>query len=377
LRSMQKVPVTIFTRIFNEVISTDNINISNEEIDLLISKVKKETKEGLQTIKWKNIDLTVKWIFNNNIVQGGVFLWGMSSELTAPERASIEQASTIIALKIEQRKSISNASQRYKNEFISDMLENVNIKYEALVRRAKEMDWELEHKYKVLLLRFSFKGSFNEDSLQKWKQNEFILESIKNRLVPLFSDILSALDRKNNVVLLLTQDISVKHLIHEFKKITPKEGVLKTFVGAGRLYPLSKLNTSYKEAIASLNIAYKQSENFKITENNFFLNEFSNINMENIIFLENPLDEIKSLISEYLQKVVDYDNKRDSDLIKTLNSYLNNNGKVEATADELIVHKNTIRYRIEIVEKITTLNIRKLNNKLLLKVMVIGLIYGI
>ena len=54
-------------------------------------------------------------------------------------------------------------------------------------------------------------------------------------------------------------------------------------------------------------------------------------------------NEIKNRIN-ILQK---YDKQHDANLIKTLNSFVKNNGDYSATSEDCFQHSNTIRYRIK------------------------------
>src|SRR5699024_2598056 len=90
------------------------------------------------------------------------------------------------------------------------------------------------------------------------------------------------------------------------------------------------------------------------------------------IFSKNPTTEINNLSAEYLQSIIDYDNYRNSQLMLTLKTYLNHNGNLHETAGALIIHKNTVRYRIGLIEDLTTLNLKNLNNQLLLQMMLTG-----
>ena len=49
--------------------------------------------------------------------------------------------------------------------------------------------------------------------------------------------------------------------------------------------------------------------------------------------------------------------QRGSELVRTLSSYLDRGGSYEATAASLIVHRNTLKYRLQRIRQITGLNL--------------------
>src|SRR5699024_5650380 len=121
LHSFQNVPVTIYLRNFNQVISTAEAVTSKDEIESIISTLLMGRDQTLQKLNWRNKELTVRWIFNSNSLEGGIFLWGMKSHLTTWRKVAIEQATAIAALNIERLRAITRTFQQFRNEFLSDL----------------------------------------------------------------------------------------------------------------------------------------------------------------------------------------------------------------------------------------------------------------
>lgn len=79
---------------------------------------------------------------------------------------------------------------------------------------------------------------------------------------------------------------------------------------------------------------------------------YSEIGIYQYIF---PLLKNRSLMREYEKTVhilKEYDEKYGSDLLRTLQVYVKNNGKIAATAKELFQHANTVRYRLQKAEEL-------------------------
>ena len=56
---------------------------------------------------------------------------------------------------------------------------------------------------------------------------------------------------------------------------------------------------------------------------------------------------------ESLNPLRAFDAAHGSELVATLESYLNNNGSVAAVAEELSLHRNTVRYRLAQITELT------------------------
>ena len=77
-------------------------------------------------------------------------------------------------------------------------------------------------------------------------------------------------------------------------------------------------------------------------------------------WLPSDLSALSVLVDQVLGAVLAYDQKvRGSDLMHSLRIFLQNDGRLQTTADELHVHKNTLTYRLKRIE---TLSRRDLNS---------------
>jgi PucR family transcriptional regulator, purine catabolism regulatory protein len=71
---------------------------------------------------------------------------------------------------------------------------------------------------------------------------------------------------------------------------------------------------------------------------------------------EHP-DELRRFYADTLEKVVAYDEQYETDLVTTLETFLEANGNVAGTAQRLYTHRHTVRYRLERVRELTGLDV--------------------
>jgi len=62
--------------------------------------------------------------------------------------------------------------------------------------------------------------------------------------------------------------------------------------------------------------------------------------------------ELESFYAETIQPLVAYDEQYETELVTTVEAYLDNDGNVAATAKQLFTHRHTIRYRLERVREL-------------------------
>jgi DNA-binding PucR family transcriptional regulator len=62
--------------------------------------------------------------------------------------------------------------------------------------------------------------------------------------------------------------------------------------------------------------------------------------------------ELERFYGETIQPLVEYDEQYETELVATVEAYLDNDGNVAATAKQLFTHRHTIRYRLERVREL-------------------------
>lgn len=115
-------------------------------------------------------------------------------------------------------------------------------------------------------------------------------------------------------------------------------------IGVGDIHnSLTELDKSIQESL----YAFKHSKIY-----NKEISFFRGIGLDRVFIpiLDNPW--VQKYYNEAIDPLIQYDKNNDTELLKTATKYVENNGDIKATAEELFQHGNTIRYRIEKIKKI-------------------------
>ena len=67
--------------------------------------------------------------------------------------------------------------------------------------------------------------------------------------------------------------------------------------------------------------------------------------------------EIEKFMTQWLGPLLEYDERRNSDLVLTLYRYLECGGRYDETAEALLIHRSTLRYRLQRIRDISQLPI--------------------
>lgn len=92
-----------------------------------------------------------------------------------------------------------------------------------------------------------------------------------------------------------------------------------------------------------------------ISNDNIMLYEELGIYKVILPFCEN--ETLRDFARTYIKLLEDYDLETNGNLLETATAYVLNNGDLQKTADYLIQHKNTIRYRLKNVSNILGINV--------------------
>ncbi len=124
---------------------------------------------------------------------------------------------------------------------------------------------------------------------------------------------------------------------------------------------LSDLRVAYREAKDALSIAAELGEREEATF-------YGDLKLYQLLLAlkESGLDYMHSFYHETLGALVEHDERKQSDLIRTLNGFFEANGNLAKAANDLDVHRNTLVYRLERISELTGLDLDDADNRLIL-----------
>ncbi|GGF19812.1 hypothetical protein GCM10010954_18230 [Halobacillus andaensis] len=120
---------------------------------------------------------------------------------------------------------------------------------------------------------------------------------------------------------------------------------------------------SYNEAVTAYNIGRQQHE---IGERTFF----SDTRMNRLLMALSHEKEIEQIVKNTLHKLIEYDQKRQTDLIHTFIVYNKYNSNVSQTARALNLHRQSLLHRLRNIEQLTGLSLLNADDMFLLELSV-------
>ncbi|ASF40471.1 hypothetical protein CEH05_15460 [Halobacillus halophilus] len=150
-----------------------------------------------------------------------------------------------------------------------------------------------------------------------------------------------------------------RFLIDEIKEHSEEDEFYNFLIGVGKEYAiLANMRKSFLEALEVIEIA-----NFITPRPETMPREFSKLGIYRYLAALYEKNSSEDYYSDDLLTLIQNDKEKQTDLLRTLEVYLANNGKGKQTANELFIHPNTLNYRIKQIQELTNIDFNDFNVK--------------
>ncbi|MED4750974.1 PucR family transcriptional regulator [Brevibacillus choshinensis] len=314
----------------------------------------------------------VRWLHLGQHIQGGILLKELHRDLHGWEKVAIEQSAALLSLEMERQRTVSETYQRFRNDFLQWLVSGHAGPEDVLSRRAEEVGWEIHDHYVAVAISVDVN---DQTSMTSWKENHSLLEMINRALSKTVRSILSGLDRDNHILLLVPteskESASVEERIDWLMSVLPSYRTYPVSIGVGRCHlGWTGIPQSYREAQISLRTSLQAHRYAHLTPGipSLHIQHYRELALERILFAEQPNSEAKVLAQECLGKITQYDAEKNGQLLQTLHVFIQADGNHVDAATRLFVHKNTIKYRLQLIRELTGLHPENGQDQLLFRI---------
>ena len=375
-------PVVLNLKHSNEVITQFN-GLKDGLVDELLQDMKgfydsndgrselKKLDEDRILVNGKFITRMVMPIVLKNNVYGHIFTWSITSPLGGFDLSIIESASTTIALSVLQQLSVREVEIRYRSEFFEDLISADSKRKTKALERAYYFNLKPNNYYVTEVM--SFKLKFEEEG-----DDEYFFECLKdyaNCVVMMTEEIMDYLNlngivstKLNGIQILLgfEEEDNIGNRLKEFndrlyKALKERFKNMEIRIGVGRVYKgLEKVNKSFSDALRAIRTGKALTNKEIVT--------FNELGIFKILCQDYLTDELEDFYNSTLKPLADYDEKKSTELVKTLEAYFKFNGNLTRMSEHLYTHYNTILYRVNRIKEITGMDLENPNDRLNLEI---------
>lgn len=330
-----------------------------------IKNNERKLNEGVEIINGKPIRRMVMPIVVNDSIYGHIFSWAFNTPLGGFDLSVLENASTIISLEILKQLSVRDVENRYRSEFLEDLLSMEEKRKVKAEERAHLFKLDINDNFVIVLIQTDNKEELMLDSFD---QKQITICNILEKLIEEHNLKGFIASKTDSIYMLLSFpkkyeiDATIKIISGNLEKtFNEKFKKLNYKIGIGRAY--EGLSQAYKSYIDSL----------KAIQTGEILNEksivfFDKLGVYKILCQDHLSDELYSFYNATIKPLVAYDEKKSTELIKTLETYFQYNGNLKKISEILFTHYNTVLYRIERIQQITGMSLEDPDDRLNLQI---------
>ncbi|MBM7572596.1 PucR family transcriptional regulator [Aquibacillus albus] len=315
-------------------------------------------------------------IINNHKTQGYLIVQPKSKEqLSWFVMNVLEHALTACALYFVKENAIELTEIRLKDNFVLNLAKQETPIDDQLLSKAKLLGYDLNYPYVCLLGEVSNREDLVRDkndspensSLQSL--NYYIQKEITYAGKLLGRHTMATFDEGQVIIFLEADHHPYMETANHFLD-TISRRLNELLAGMELSWGISTpkdnetaFYETYQEAKTALDIGVQQGDRGERTF-------FSNTKINRLLMAISKESEIASIVKETLQPLLDYDKKRQTDLLYTFMTYNKYKGNVSQTARALNLHRQSLLHRLRNIEALTQLSLIDSDDSFLLELSV-------
>jgi len=273
---------------------------------------------------------------------GYVWIIAGNHALTALDELAIERAATVVALIMFKERAVRDVEMTLRGDFFAHLLDVSQPSDAQLIERARQFHFDLALSYQVLIV---------QSEASTGTASALLSQRIENWLQGIYPALVVQREKRVVIVLQSRRELAgeavARKLIDVFSH--PTERIL---IGVGQsAQALTSLRRSYIQAVESLEVALSIGWQQGVMH-------FDQLGILHWLRHLPPEILAENKYLEFIHKLAAYDKQHKSELVSTLETYLDMGSVPSETAAKLFVHRNTLAYRLERIEAIIDLNLR-------------------
>ena len=319
-------------------------------------KIVATTEESMVNTVIENADIFIQSPAENQLVQGYQYFKVFDNgdpEYIVMIKGEDEEAYRIGKITAFQ---IQNLLVAYKERFDGDnFIKNLlldNLLLVDIYSRAKKLRIENNVPRVVFLIETEIDKEFN------------VVEIVRSIFPTKQKDFVTAVDEKSIILVKELKEKDSKEEIDQISKhiydTLSAEAMTSVYVAIGTVVnDLKNVSASYKEAKMALEVGKIFEENKKIVN-------YEQLGIGRLIY-QLPAPLCKMFINEVLHGLSM--DQFDEETLTTVNKFFENNLNVSETSRQLYIHRNTLVYRLDKLQKMTGLDLRNFDDAIIFKIM--------
>lgn len=310
----------------------------------------------MQSLPIPGVARLIAPIITNGIGRGFLSIIGYDNDTDDIDLLVAEHGAAACALEMAKQKMVSETEKRLRGTFLDRLLIG-DVSQQEAIRQGERFEHDMTHTHVAVVL--SWRGE-NPPSIRRLetmintiieaqRSKALVWQREKEREVVVFH----ATDRDNPIdtSLRLTETFA-----REINRQYPHHHVA---IGLGQaVREVGQWRNSYRDAVQAMELAVRLQ-----TDTPLYIGD---LGVYQLILSLSDREKLNEFQERTLGALVEYDMRQTYDLIKTLEAFFNCHGNLSQTAEALIVHRNTLLYRMNRINEIANIDLNRPETRLAL-----------
>ncbi|WP_338453122.1 helix-turn-helix domain-containing protein [Niallia oryzisoli] len=356
LSNLFSTSVILLDRFFRPI-SSKLVQLKTDDLQRYVELAAYEVFHKQSRRSWfpmeDDIEVEVFSINGGGDLLGYIVLDVTNYEIDDYFRLSINLARNIYSIQFIKQRLVLDAKEQVKDSFLTKLFVEKIENDENIIQYANLFNWDPFQSHRVAILSLNLMDdNVKLNILDLEAQKSMIWDQLKSKISVQNPEIL--LTNKDGELVLIAP-INVESgkprlywskLYDNIKKWTSDSKDFKPFLAVGgKTVRLTDYYVSYSEALKALSVVTNRFQDI-----GFAL--FDELGSYTVLHQLNDSHISDLFIQNHLSPLLQYSEGKSMDLLQTLRVYLEHNGNIKETAEDLFIHRSSLLYRLE---KITNL----------------------
>lgn len=287
---------------------------------------------------------------------GRVWAFNATAGFGPFERRALERGAMVVALAVSKLRTAQEVEWRLSREFLDDLLAvDARIDADSTLTRAHQLGIELGESHTVVVVRPDPDG---DDSVARLaggtaRLQRVLLSQVQRVIDATGVGVAALVAARGEDVIVLWPHSDGQPPAAELAESL--RGQIRPYVGGvsvGLGPPCSAVTEygdAYRLAAGALDLVQRAGQRDRVVA-------LGDLGMYRLLLQVKRPEELIDFMHGVLRPLYEYDGRRDTTLVETLRAFLGCGFSAAATAEALIVHPNTISYRLRRIEELLGIN---------------------
>ena len=310
----------------------------------------------MQALPVSGVARLVAPIITKSLGRGYLSIIGRESDLDEIDQLVCEHGAAACALEMAKQKAVNETEKRLRGTFLDRLLLG-DVSQQEAIRQGERFNHDMTQTHVAFVLSWRGEG---QPSLRR-------LETIVNAIIARQQApaLVWMREREGEVVVFHATDFEdpIDHslaLSDAFSQEINRQYPLNHIaIGLGQVArDVNVWRSSYRDAVQAKELAERLQTDIPL-----FIGD---LGVYQLILSLSDRDKLADFCEVTLGTLSEYDLRQNADLIKTLEAFFNCHGNLSQTAESLIVHRNTLLYRMNRINEIAGIDLNRPETRLAL-----------